>query len=150
MRCYTGIMLAFNHLLAGSIVALTVPTPLVPVVAFVSHFALDLFPHAYGEEPPYSRFLKIQVGIDVVVSIATLGFLVWLFPDRLFIVGIGAFFGFLPDALWLLWRKGPKWLDTFLDFAHWIQWGERPYGWIFDAFYGFLFGFALLEVAGRL
>lgn len=129
-------MLAFNHLLAGSIVATIVPAPLVPVVAFASHFILDLFPHAHGEEPPYSRFLKTQIWIDAVVSVAVLVFLFLLFPDNWPIIMTGAFFGFLPDALWILWRKGPKWLDKFLDFAHWIQWGERPYGWIFDAFYG--------------
>lgn len=140
-------MLGFNHLLAGSIVAVIVPAPLVPVIAFTSHFLLDLFPHAHGEEPPFSRFLKIQFGVDAVLCIITIPFLLWLFPDRWFIVGIGAFFGFAPDLLWLFWHRGPKWLDKFLDWAHWIQWGERPYGWIFDALYGFLFTFTLFVLA---
>lgn len=143
-------MLAFNHLLAGSVVAVIVPAPLVPVVAFVSHFALDLFPHANGEEPPYSRFLKTQIAIDAVVSVGVIGFLFWLFPTNWPIIMTGAFFGLLPDFLWLLWRRGPQWLDKFLDWAHWIQWGERPYGWIFDALYAFLFGFTLFALAGKL
>jgi hypothetical protein len=140
-------MLAFNHLLAGSIVAVMTPAPLVPVIAFASHFILDLFPHAHGEEPPFSRFLKIQIYIDVVLCVVTIFFLLWLFPDRWLIVSIGAFFGFLPDALWIFWRKGPKWFDKFLDFAHWIQWGERPYGWIFDAFYAMVMIIALSHLA---
>jgi len=140
-------MLAFNHILAGSIVAVTVPAPLVPVVAFVSHFVLDMFPHAFGEEPPYSRFLKIQIIIDAVICVPVIIFLFVLFPHQWPIVSIGAFFGLLPDFLWLLWRRGPKWLDKILDFAHWIQWGERPYGWIFDALYGFLMIFALVVLA---
>ncbi len=131
-------MLAFNHILAGSIVAVITPTPLIPITAFVSHFVLDLLPHAHGEEPPYSRFLKIQIATDAVVSLFAVAFIVWLFPDNWPVIGMGAFFGLLPDFLWLLWRKGPKWLDKFLDFAHWIQWGERPYGWIFDAFYALM------------
>jgi hypothetical protein len=140
-------MLAFNHILAGSIVAVVVPAPLVPVVAFVSHFLLDMTPHAFGEEPPYSRFLKIQIAVDAVISVIAIVFLLWLFPpSQWFIVGVGAFFGLLPDFLWLLWRRGPKWLDKFLDFAHWIQWGERPYGWIFDAFYGFIMVAALFAL----
>ncbi|USN96391.1 MAG: hypothetical protein H6797_04930 [Candidatus Nomurabacteria bacterium] len=142
-------MLAFNHMLAGSIVAVVVPAPLVPVVAFASHFALDLFPHAYGEEPPYSRFLKIQVVIDTLVSLAVILFLLLLFPDKYLIVGVGAFFGFLPDLLWVFWRKGIKWLDKFLDWAHWIQWGERRYGWIFDAFYGMVMCITLYILAGQ-
>lgn len=140
-------MLAFNHILAGSIVAVITPAPLVPFVAFASHFILDLFPHAYGEEPPYSRFLKIQVGIDAIISAIACIFVYLLFQDQWFIIAVGAFFGFLPDALWLLWRKGLKWFDKFLDWAHWIQWGERPYGWIFDAFYGFLMVFTLIVLS---
>lgn len=140
-------MLAFNHILAGSIVGAIVPAPVVPVVAFVTHFVLDLFPHAHGEEPPYSRFLKIQIAIDALLTVVAIGLVLWLFQDRWFIIGVGAFFGLLPDFLWLLWRRGPKWLDKFLDFAHWIQWGERPYGWIFDAFYGLLMVVILFHLA---
>lgn len=141
-------MLAFNHVLAGSIVAVVTPAPLVPLVAFISHFLLDLFPHAHGEEPPYSRFLKIQIGIDAVVTLVASVFVLWLFRDQWFIVSIGAFFGLLPDFLWIFWKKGgPKWFQKFLDWAHWIQWGERSYGWIFDAFYGFLFVFTLVVLA---
>jgi hypothetical protein len=140
-------MLAFNHILAGSIVAVIVPAPLVPIVAFTTHFVLDTFPHAFGEEPPYSRFLKIQIAIDAVISVIAILFLGWLFPpDQWLNIGVGAFFGLLPDFLWIFWRRGPKWLDKFLDFAHWIQWGERPYGWIFDAFYGFIMVAALFAL----
>ncbi len=143
-------MLAFNHALAGSIVAIVVPAPLVPLVAFTSHFLLDLTPHAHGEEPPFSRFLKIQIAIDAILCAFIIPIILWLFPDRWLIIGIGIFFGFVPDALYLFWRKGPKWLDKFLDFTHWIQWGERPYGWIYDVFYGFLFGLLLLVLAGKI
>jgi hypothetical protein len=141
-------MLAFNHILAGSIVGAIVPAPLVPFVAFTAHFVMDLFPHAHGEEPPFSRFLKAQIAIDAIFSLLAVGLIFWLFPDKWLIVGIGAFFCLLPDFFWLLWRKGPKWFDKFLDFAHLIQWGERPYGWIFDVFYGFLMLVALFHLAG--
>jgi len=144
-------MLGFNHLLAGSIVAVIVPAPLVPFVAFASHYVLDLFPHSFGEEPPFSRMLKVQIGIDAVLCVLTLILLFWLFPTIWPIIYVGAFFGFLPDALWIFWKKGgPKWFQSFLDWAHWIQWGERPYGWIFDALYGFLFGFTLFVLAGKI
>lgn len=99
-------MLAFNHILAGSIVALVTPAPLVPVVAFASHFLLDMMPHAHGEEPPYSRQLKTQIGIDAAVSLITVCFILWLFHDQWFIVLVGAFFGLFPDFLWIFWRRG--------------------------------------------
>lgn len=132
-------MLAFNHILSGSIIGLLVPAPLVAPVAFATHFIFDMLPHAFGEEPPYSRFLRIQIRVDAVLSVAAIIFVSLLFPNKLFLVGLGAFFATVPDVLWLFWRRGgPKWFDRMLDFAHWIQWGERPYGWIFDAFYGLM------------
>lgn len=140
-------MLGFNHLLAGSIVAVIVPTPLVPVVAFVSHFVLDLFPHAFGEEPPFSKKLKIQIIADAAVCVLTLIFLYWLFPIRWPTIFLGAFFGFLPDCLWIFWRRGPKWLDKFLDWAHKIQWAEVPDGWILDGFYGLSMSLILYLIA---
>jgi hypothetical protein len=144
-------MLAFNHIMAGSIVALTVPAPLVPVVAFATHYVLDLFPHSFGEEPPYSRLLKIQIAVDALISLVTVGFILWLFPpSQWFILAVGAFFGLLPDMLWIFWKRGgPKWFQKFLDWAHWIQWAEVPYGYLFDAFYGFLMAFALIVLSPR-
>lgn len=144
-------MLAFNHLLAGSIVAVVTPAPLVPFVALTSHFLLDLTPHAHGEEPPYSRFLKTQIVIDAVICAFIIPFVLWLFPSQWLIISIGMFFSFLPDTLFLYWRKGgPQWFQRFLDWAHWIQWGERSYGWIFDAFYAMLMIITLFSLAGKL
>lgn len=138
-------MLGFNHTLAGSIVAVITPAPLVPLVAFATHFLLDLTPH-FGRSKtvyPYTNPFKLLLVSDGILSTAGLLFAIWLFPDKWFIIGVGAFFGVLPDFFWILWHHGPKWLDKFLDWAEWIQWGERPYGWLFDAFYGFIFVFSL-------
>ena len=145
-------MLLFNHALAGSIVAVITPVPAaVPVVAFATHYLLDLTPHAHGEEPPFSRFLKIQIGIDLVLTPFAVLFAFVLFPDQWFIVGVGALFGMAPDFLWILWRRPglPKWFNKFLDWAHYIQWGERPYGWIFDATYGMIMCITLYLLAGQ-
>jgi len=145
-------MLGFNHTLAGSIVAVITPAPLVPVVALVSHFILDTTPH-FGESDtvrPYTKSFKLLLILDAVLCILSLSLAIWLFPDRWFAVCVGAFFGVLPDFLWPLLHRGPKWLDKFLDLAQWIQWGERPYGWMFDALYGFLFSFTLFALAGRV
>jgi len=141
-------MLAFNHILSGSIIGLVVPAPLVAPVAFATHFLFDMLPHSFGEEPPFSRRLKIQIGADAAVSVAAIVFVVILFPHKVLLTGLGAFFATIPDALWLFWRRGgPKWFDKLLDFAHWIQWGERPYGWIFDTFYGLMMCITLYLLA---
>jgi hypothetical protein len=134
---YTGGMLLFNHALAGAAVGAIVPLPLVAPIAFATHFLLDVMPHAYGEKPPFSRFWKIQFSADIVLTIIALGVLYYLFPEnQRFIIGLGAFFGMLPDCLWLLWKQGPKWLDKFLVWASMIQWAEWRHGWILDLLYG--------------
>lgn len=149
---YTSTMLGFNHVLAGSLVAVLVPAPLVPVVGFASHFILDLTPHFGNSDrvKPYTRPFKIWLVIDAILCFIGLGYAMWLFPDKWFIVGIGAFFGALPDFLWLLHHRLWRWLDRFLDWAEWIQWGERPYGWIFDVFYALVFAFTLAALAGHI
>jgi hypothetical protein len=133
-------MLGFNHALAGSIVAVITPAPLVPFISLASHIVLDMTPH-FGETEtmyPYTKSFKALLVVDGLLCITGTLFSMWLYPDKWFIVGVGAFFGVLPDFFWLLWHRGPKWLDKFLDWAQWIQWGERPYGWIFDVFYAML------------
>lgn len=138
-------MLGFNHVLAGSIVAVITPAPLVPVAALVSHFLLDLTPH-FGRSKtayPYTRPFKWLLAADGLLCISGFIFALLLFHDKWFIVGAGAFFGLMPDMLWPLWHHGPKWLDKFLDWAEWIQWGERPYGWILDVLYGIFFAVLL-------
>lgn len=150
--CYTRVMLGFNHVLAGSIVAVIVPAPIVPIAAFVSHFVLDLAPH-FGNSNrvyPYTRPFKIWLIVDAILCFACLAFAITLFPEKWVIVSIGAFFGTLPDFLWLLRHRWKAWFDRFLDWAEWIQWGERPYGWILDVFYGFLFAFTLAAIAGHV
>ncbi len=141
-------MLAINHTLAGATIAVIIPAPLVPAVAIASHFLLDMMPHADGAEPPIPKRIKRQIGIDLALTPFVYLFILWLFPEQWLIVTIGVFFSVMPDALWIFWRRGgPRWFQKFLDWAHWIQWGERPYGWIFDAFYAFLMIFTLVQLA---
>jgi hypothetical protein len=144
-------MLGFNHVLTGSIIAIIAPTPLVPAVAFVSHFILDMTPH-FGRSTtvtPYTKqFIRLLI-FDAILCFLALGFALVLFPDRWFIIVIGAFFSALPDFFWLLRRRASRRFDRFLDWAEWIQWGERPYGWLFDAFYGLVMILVLVLLAGR-
>ncbi len=140
-------MLGFNHTLAGSIIAIITPAPLVPIVAFASHFLLDMTPH-FGRSKriyPYTPEFKILLVVDAILCISSLLFAIYLFPDKWFILSVGAFFSTLPDFMWLLKDRVRK-LKKFFYFAEVIQWGERPYGWIFDLIYAVLFIAVLLEM----
>lgn len=145
-------MLGFNHVLAGSIVAVITPAPLVPFAAFVSHFLLDLTPHFGNSDRvyPYTKSFKLWLVIDALLCFIGLAFAISLFPDKWLVISLGAFFGALPDFLWLFHHKWQPWFDRFLNWAERIQWGERPYGWLFDAFYGFVFAFTLAALAGQV
>ncbi len=138
-------MLGFNHTLAGCIIAVITPAPLVPVVAFASHFVLDTTPH-FGRSKriyPYTRPFIYMLILDAILCTTSLLFAIWLFPDKWLVLTVGAFFSTLPDFIWLLEGR-VRWLKRFFAFARWIQWGERPYGWIFDIAYACIFVAILL------
>ena len=144
-------MLGFNHVLAGSIVAVLTPAPIVPVVSFLSHFLLDLTPH-FGRSKtiyPYTKPFKRLLVIDGTLSLLGYLFAITLFPNMWFIIGVGVFFSILPDLLWIFWRHNTKWMVKFLDWAERIQWGERPYGWIFDIVYGVVMSITLYFLASQ-
>ena len=145
-------MLGFNHVLTGSIVAVIAPAPLVPFVALASHFLFDTFPH-FGRSKtiyPYTGSFKRLLLADGIACIAGVSLAILLFPHLWLIILIGAFFGAAPDILWIWRNHGPRWFQSFLRFANWIQWGERPYGWVFDVIYGVVFVLILLLLANKL
>lgn len=147
-------MIGFNHTLIGAIVAVTTPAPLVPVVALVSHFVADAMPH-FGRHPKitvdeqgrYSPAFKKLLVVDAVVCFAVLFFAWWLFPQQWFVITVGAFFATLPDFMWLL-KGRVAWLDGFFRFASWIQWGERPWGWVLELAYCGIFAAVLVWLQG--
>jgi hypothetical protein len=141
-------MLGFNHTLAGCIIAVITPAPLVPFVAFASHFLLDMTPH-FGRSKRIYPYTKSFIGLlvlDAILCTFCLFLAIALFPDKWFILAVGAFFATLPDFMWLL-KGRVKQLDRFFAFASKIQWGEHPYGWIFDASYGYIFMIVLFRIA---
>lgn len=141
-------MLGFNHTLAGSIVAVITPAPLVPAVAFISHLLLDITPH-FGKHQgfkPYNRNFKILLLVDAVLCFGVLFLAWWLFPDKWLIVAIGAFFGTLPDFMWLL-RGKTRLLNGFFILAEKIQIAEHPRGWLMELLYALSFGAGLVWLA---
>lgn len=137
-------MLGFNHTLAGCIIAVVTPAPLVPAIALGSHFIMDAVPHFGNSErvKPYTRSFKILLVFDAVACTSILLGAIVLFPDKWLVLSVGALFATLPDFMWIARGHVPM-LASFFRFAEWIQWGERPYGWIYDGLYA-AFGVVIL------
>lgn len=139
-------MTGFNHILAGSIIALAVkePTLIVPI-AFASHFVMDATPH-FGNHPKmplYNKAFMNYLKFDAFMSILVLITAISLSPENWFIILLGAGFAILPDVTWPFINKAPAWSKWFYKFHKGIQWAEVPHGWIYETFY-FLLGLALL------
>lgn len=137
-------MTGLNHTLAGGILALTLPPPIALTLALLSHFVFDMLPH-FGQHPKFVKFtphLKTLIAADGALSLATMGLIIWLAPNKWFIIGLSCFLAVLPDLLWIF-QKLLHTPDWFLRFSSWIQWGERPYGWIYESIYT-VFGVLLL------
>lgn len=136
-------MTGTNHTLAGALIAVTAPAPLVPILALASHFALDAVPH-FGQsswlyvrkDGSYSRGFKLWLVGDALLCFAMLFFAWWLFPDKWLIIAIGAFFAAGPDFLWLFEKRlHGMFFKKFNNFARKIQWAELRNGWILEIVY---------------
>lgn len=140
-------MIGFNHALSGALIGALAPPeylPYVPLVAFILHFILDVFPH-YGRDdtaPVHSQKFNRILLVDTVLSVLFVALACWLYPDKILWIGIGAFFAMLPDFLWIFhyyikvaWQPA----KLFFKFAEDIQWGERPWGWSLEILYAMIF-----------
>ena len=137
-------MTGLNHTLAGCLIALATPAPIAPALAFGSHFLLDAVPH-FGRHPKFYKFsphLKALILFDGAASLLAMAIVIWLFPAQWLIIGLCSFMAVLPDLMWIFQKmlRTPQW---FLTFSSLIQWGERPYGWVYECSYS-VAGIALL------
>lgn len=128
-------MTGFNHTLAGTVIALTIREPLlIAPIAFLSHFAMDALPH-FGRHPklvPYNTYFKKYLIGEAFLSVSFLALAIILSPEDRLILSWGAAWATLPDFIWLLENKSPKWLKWFFIFHKHIQWGEHVKGWIYE------------------
>lgn len=148
-------MIGVNHTLSGALIGALVPaqyTVWVPVIAFVSHFVLDMFPH-YGRDdaaPVHSQRFRRILYLDAVLCFAVLFLACWLYPDRILYIVAGTFFATLPDFLWIFHYyvkiKGVI-SDAFFKFSAKIQWGERPWAWSLDVLYAMIMLGALVGLS---
>lgn len=130
-------MIALNHMLTGTAIAVAVKQPaLVVPIAFLSHFVLDSIPHFGGMsfyEYGHKLFPYVMVA-DGILSVSAVGIVMLLQPDLAPIIALGASFAILPDFFWL-GHYMLKWEHWFFTFHKKIQWFERPPGIIVEAAY---------------
>jgi hypothetical protein len=135
-------MTGTNHVLTGLAIAASVRHPvLAPVLAFFSHFILDAVPHYdYGGVPqgsPWSNKLVRLLFFDGILCFSALGLAIYLAPEMWWLFALCSFAATLPDWLWILHYKFDH-NHWFYDFHHWIQWAEKPWGYVIEIPYALL------------
>lgn len=133
-----------NHILAGSLIGLTVVNPALAVIlALASHFVMDVLPHfGYAGRKGYSEALKHKLSYVVAVAtlITSLGVLLFLALHGEWFAIFTGLVAASPDVVglynWLGYekhgRKASGWLEiVHVKFHRAIQWCERPWGvWV--------------------
>lgn len=127
------------HLLVGAAIAATVPSlPLMVVLAFFSHYVLDLLPHLDPETftdavNPYTWWQKATLAADVVLVIILLIALWWLRHEPLNFL-LGAIVAQLPDLLTPLERYHAFTpLRLMHELFHWDKTRARWWSWYIPA-----------------
>lgn len=144
-------MTTSNHLLVGSLIAVTIKEPaLVVPLAFLSHFVLDMLPHygyngnGYGVAIQHKTTYYMEgFGLLAILALLATGIYGWN------IILLAALLAVSPDFEWpyryfFFERKGVVPRDTlFTKFHKKIQWGERWWG-IFIEIPFFIAGYLIL------
>lgn len=136
-------MTATNHALTGALIGVTLTNPVVAIlVAFLSHFVLDAFPHytdetVSDEQRLRSRKFKLLLIADTVGCAMVVLLLFFIARDHWLIASVTAFVATTPDMFWF-----PKFINfnnnkpnrqpnIFLKFHHNIQWCTKRWGkWV--------------------
>ncbi len=125
-------MQALNHMVFGSLIAVTVSDPVIAVpAALASHFVLDSIPH-YGDDPKArmgSRAYNYRILLDILACTLVMLLFLSLHPKDPTLVLVCGLIAILPDIFWplalIVKQKGPLW--SFFKFHKKIQ-TESPRG----------------------
>lgn len=137
-------MTGFNHTLVGASIGLAIKQPvLIAPIAFISHIICDSLPH-FADNKRFRPFGKNFIALlifDAILCFTILGLSMYFLPSYWWPLIVGMFFATLPDFLWIpyYYFKEPK--NFFYKVHINVQWGQRPYGWIYEIGY---FGVFLL------
>lgn len=149
-----------NHLLAGSIIAITIKNPAIVLpLAFISHFLMDALPHyGYAGQKGYVEALKhrmsyvstifsvmlcVIVGIILIVNSKWLALGAGLLAMSVDFIGVWNYLAFEKHG-----SSGRNILAKMhVGFHRRIQWCERPWGiYIEVAVFAVLFWLLLTQL----
>ncbi|MBI1834066.1 MAG: hypothetical protein HYR90_04565 [Candidatus Andersenbacteria bacterium] len=127
------------HLLVGAAIATLVPNvPVMVVLAFFSHYILDLIPHLdpdtfADDQHPYTWWQKATLTVDVILVFSLLLALFWLRQEP-FQYLLGAVVGLMPDILTPL-ESYPAFtpLKKAHELLHWNKRRARWWSWYVPA-----------------
>lgn len=135
-------MTATNHAITAANLALVFKSWWVLPFALISHFILDALPH-YGEPGLEDRHVhfKVVAVFDLLFFVITFIVVLLTAGEYFWLIIASGFIAILPDSVWfyryyleLKFGRLPK-MNKLTHFHAWIQWGERPLGWIFEIFW---------------
>lgn len=138
-------MLITNHILAGSIIGLTIKEPSLAIItAFASHFAMDALPHfGYPGNKGYPEVLKHKLSyiVGFITFLSTLWISFILITNNLWFSLICGIVAVAPDFVgwynYLAYEKKGEFAKGMLKLLHVqfhrsIQRFERPWGIIVE------------------
>lgn len=131
-------MTGINHILTGTVIALTVKEPLLAApLAFFSHFILDATPH-FGGTPAYEyghKWFPFIMLADGILCVSAITFACLMAPQLAGLIMLCALCAILPDALLLHYYAHGRYKHAFHRIHLGMQWFERPPGAIVEAAY---------------
>ncbi len=149
-------MTATNHTLTGALIAANFPKPLIAIpLALASHLVLDALPHFGGDQLSHTDTKYfIILASDAAMAAFVLSLIIVVGPAHWLLMITCAIIAASPDLLWLpYWiaeLRGQKHqLGKLSRFLSWIQWGERPWGWIFELIWFLPASFLLGKILSR-
>lgn len=115
-------MILLVHMLFGAAIGSIINNSILAMIlAFISHYFLDLFPHveyniqSLQEKQWRKRFPAIlNIGLDFLIGI----FLIFLLSSNWLIIYICAFLAIVPDGLSVLSGLFPNKISNFHNYLH--------------------------------
>ncbi|CAN5153769.1 hypothetical protein BH09PAT3_BH09PAT3_5740 [soil metagenome] len=150
-------MTATNHVVTGCLVAAVITNPLIALpLAVILHFVLDALPH-YGERGNAGKALgrlKYILPVDALAGLSVMAIVYFQHPEHVFTIIAGGILCASPDLLqipryirYLTTKNAEPYNDPISRFHHYIQWGERPWGYLVEApWFGSMFYLLLARI----
>ncbi|HSX23855.1 MAG TPA: hypothetical protein VLE74_02030 [Candidatus Saccharimonadales bacterium] len=134
-------MTATNHALTGALIGLSVHQPVVAIaLAFLSHFLLDAIPHYGSPKGATARGFATYLMSDASLCFLLVVILLVAQPVGWIAAVVCAFVATSPDFMWVgeflgaqNGKKPKKPTYALARFHNWVQWFERPVGWVVEA-----------------